>query len=276
MEDAAVACDTLVVPPEYAACTRRVSFYAVFDGHAGPEASAYCKVNFTRQIVAQLTERIDARRAAAGGEAAGEETASVEELACSLRDAFATTDAQFLEATNSSAGTTAISALVTPGHVIVANCGDSRAYLWRNGRVLRMSVDHKPDRVDESSRITAAGGWVSHGRVLHTLAVSRAIGDRDFKLHPRSAAASLPFKAPLVSAEPELRICRAMEGDELLLACDGLWDVLTPEAAFEYLHTHGGAENPQRAVQQLVTAADEEFHSADNITAIYVRLSSPE
>ena len=117
---------------------------------------------------------------------------------------------------------------------------------------------------------------MSHGRVLHTLAVSRAIGDRDFKLHPRSAAASLPFKAPLVSAEPELRICRAMEGDELLLACDGLWDVLTPEAAFEYLHTHGGAENPQRAVQQLVTAADEEFHSADNITAIYVRLSSPE
>ena len=112
--------------------------------------------------------------------------------------------------------------------------------------------------------------------MLHTLAVSRALGDRDFKLHPRSAAASLPFTAPLVSAEPELRVCRALEGDELLLACDGLWDVLSPESAFGYLHAHGAADHPQAAAQRLVQAAEEEFHSADNITCVYVRLSSPE
>ena len=117
---------------------------------------------------------------------------------------------------------------------------------------------------------------VSHGRVLHTLAVSRALGDRDFKLHPRSAAASLPFTAPLVSAEPEVRCCRVCEGDELLLACDGLWDVLTPEAAFSYLHGHGAAESPMRAVGLLTQHADEELHSSDNITAVYIRLSSPE
>ena len=70
-------------------------------------------------------------------------------------------------------------------------------------------------------------------------------------------------------------MCRAYEGDELLLACDGLWDVLTPEAAFAYLHEHGAKDSPQRAVQQLVQAADEEFRSTDNITAIYVRLSAP-
>ena len=99
-------------------------------------------------------------------------------------------------------------------------------------------------------------------------------GDRDFKLHPRSAAASLPFTAPLVSAEPELRVSRVFEGDELLLACDGLWDVMTPEMAFEFLHSHGGLENPTRACQLLCQAADEEYHSADNISAVYVRLSS--
>ena len=295
MEDASVACDALPAAAGYEASVHRVSFYAVFDGHAGAEASAFCKVQMHRHLLSHLSKRIDARRAAGesdsgesdagggesdagGGEGGGGEgmAAGVEDLAGALTDAFASTDAAFLDASNSSAGTTAIVAVVTPTHVLVANCGDSRAYVWRAGKVLRMSVDHKPDRIDEAARITAAGGWVSHGRVLHTLAVSRALGDRDFKLHPRSAAASLPFKAPLVSAEPELRVCRAQEGDELLLACDGLWDVLTPEAAFEYLHAHGAADNPQRAVQELVRAADEEYHSSDNITAVYVRLAAPD
>jgi len=169
--------------------------------------------------------------------------------------------------------------------------------MWRNGQILTLSVDHKPDREDESARITGAGGWVSNGRVLQTLAVSRALGDRDFKLLPRSAAASLPFTAPLVSvavsihakhgsshsihacvrqisSEPEIRIERALEGDELLIACDGLWDVMSAEVAFQLLHSHGSESTPQQAVSQLVQAAEEVFHSTDNITALYVRMSS--
>ena len=43
------------------------------------------------------------------------------------------------------------------------------------------------------------------------------------------------------------------------------------EAAFDFLHEH---EISQRlgAVQQLVAAAEEQYHSTDNITAMYVRL----
>ena len=85
----------------------------------------------------------------------------------------------------------------------------------------------------------------------------------------------MPITADLVSAAPEVRICALQAGDELLLACDGLWDVLTPEAAFGFLHSHGSAEQPQRAVAQLVQAADETYNSLDNITACYVRLSAP-
>jgi serine/threonine protein phosphatase PrpC len=61
----------------------------------------------------------------------------------------------------------------------------------------------------------------------------------------------------------------------MLLACDGLWDVMSAEAAFEYLHSHAAADSPQRAVHELVQAAEVEYHSQDNITAVYVRLSSP-
>ena len=98
-----------------------------------------------------------------------------------------------------------------------------------------MTVDHKPDRSDETARITRAGGWVSNGSVMHTLAVSRALGDRDFKVYANSDS-DLPWKESLVTAEPEVRVTRVQEGDELILACDGLWDVLSAEAAFEYLH----------------------------------------
>ena len=42
--------------------------------------------------------------------------------------------------------------------------------------------------------------------------------------------------------------------------------------AFEYLHSKKAAANPHKAVQQLVKAAEEEYNSSDNISAIYVHL----
>jgi len=41
---------------------------------------------------------------------------------------------------------------------------------------------------------------------------------------------------PPTRSPAQVRVARVQEGDELILACDGLWDVLSPEDAFEYLH----------------------------------------
>ena len=40
-------------------------------------------------------------------------------------------------------GSTAVVAVVTPEKIVVANCGDSRAVLCRNGVAVPLSVDHK-------------------------------------------------------------------------------------------------------------------------------------
>lgn len=118
-------------------------------------------------------------------------------------------------------GSTAVVAIVTPQKIIVANCGDSRAVLCRNGKALPLSSDHKPDRPDELNRIQEAGGRVIYWdgpRVLGVLAMSRAIGDNYLK--------------PYVSCEPEVTITdRTAEDDCLILASDGLWDVVSNDTA---------------------------------------------
>ena len=61
-----------------------------------------------------------------------------------------------------------------------------------------------------------------------------------------------------------------------MLACDGLWDVMSAEMAFDFLHANGAETDAERAVHLLAEAAEEEYNSLDNITAVYVRMASPE
>lgn len=119
-------------------------------------------------------------------------------------------------------GSTAVVAVVGPRHLVVANCGDSRAVLCRRGAAIPLSSDHKPDRPDELERIQAAGGRVIFwdvARVFGMLAMSRAIGDSYLK--------------PFVIPDPEVRVLERKDGEDefLILASDGLWDVVTNEVA---------------------------------------------
>jgi serine/threonine protein phosphatase PrpC len=84
-------------------------------------------------------------------------------------------------------GCTGVTALVTATHVILANCGDSRACLLGTTAlggtghlVTQRTKDHKPSDPAEAARIEAA----VIGRVNGDLAVSRALGDFGFKTHP--------------------------------------------------------------------------------------------
>lgn len=63
-----------------------------------------------------------------------------------------------------------------------ANAGDSRAIIVRkDGSIVPLSYDHKPDDKREKERIQKAGMTVTNGRINGDIAVSRSIGDFRFK-----------------------------------------------------------------------------------------------
>lgn len=79
------------------------------------------------------------------------------------------------------AGCTCCVALVTKNEVYVANAGDTRCVIASKGKAKDLSTDHKPDLPNEKRRVQRAGGFVEEGRVNGIIAISRAIGDWEYK-----------------------------------------------------------------------------------------------
>jgi protein phosphatase 2C family protein 2/3 len=175
-----------------------------------------------------------------------------------------------------SCGTTALAALVLGRTLFVANTGDSRAVLCRRGRSIELSTDHKPPA--EAERIASAGGFVdSEGYLNGCVSVSRALGDWQLccanklplKTHPENGHPSGPL-----TAEPDVRVHALTEEDEfVILACDGLWDVLSSQGAVELarqvLRQHN---DPARLAAELAKEALRR-HSGDNVTCVVVCFS---
>ena len=119
------------------------------------------------------------------------------------------------------------------------------------------NVDHKPNRTDERERIEAAGGivvWAGTWRVGGVLAVSRAFGDRFLKryvvAHPEIAEESI-----------------GAEDDCLVLASDGVWDVLQNQEVATLIRDMDDAEQAAKKI------TEEAYHrgSNDNISCIVVK-----
>lgn len=198
------------------------SFFAVFDGHAGPLVSAHCAENLLETIIQSKDFRLNATVSN------GQTNDNIESVRAGIREGFLKLDEKMkelpqVESGEDISGSTAVCALISPTHFFFANCGDSRAVLSRAGKAHFSTVDHKPINPEERKRIEAAGGSVMIQRVNGSLAVSRALGDYEYKQNT--------CKGPceqLVSPEPEVTVQeRDPNNDEfLILACDGVWDVM--------------------------------------------------
>ncbi|KAK9748472.1 hypothetical protein RND81_02G059900 [Saponaria officinalis] len=225
------------------------AFYGVFDGHGGTDAASFVCNNILKYIVEDPHFPSCAEKA--------------------IRSAFVKADYAFADssALDISSGTTALTVLIFERTMLIANAGDCRAVLGKRGRAVELSKDHKPNCSSEKLRIEKLGGVVYDGYLNGQLSVARALGDWHMK-GPKGSAFPL-------SSEPELQETILTEDDEfLLLACDGLWDVMSSQCAVTIARRELMAHNdPERCSRELVREALKR-NTCDNLTVIVVCFSS--
>ena len=164
-----------------------------------------------------------------------EEAFKAKDYAQALKKGFLSIDRAILadrDFDEDPSGCTATVNLITAdGRIFCANAGDSRTVLGIKGTAKPLSFDHKPQNEEEKARICAAGGFVDFGRVNGNLALSRAIGDFEFKKNK-----DLPAEKQIVTADPDVTEHQISDDDEfLVVACDGIWDCKSSQTVVEFV-----------------------------------------
>jgi serine/threonine protein phosphatase PrpC len=201
-------------------------------GHAAGEVASLIVVNTLQQM---LTPQVI--------EAAATSSTLQEEFVKALRGA----NAAVMKASENyrdwnGMGSTAVVALLHNRILTLANVGDSRAYLLRNGALQMLSQDHS---------------------VAALLAEQNLISREEVRTHPlrNRLTACLGIEEriqPFASSIP------LQPGDRLLLCSDGLWDMLTDQEISELWREFPDAKE---AVQVLIAAANR-LGGQDNVTVV--------
>jgi len=128
-------------------------------------------------------------------------------------------------------GCTAIACLIEEHRLHLANAGDSRAVLCRDGVAVELTVDHGTSVETERARIEKAGGYIANGRVNGMLQPTRSLGDFFFKNRH-----ALTAEEQQVTANAETFTFNIVPEDEfLVLACDGVWDSWTSQQVVDFI-----------------------------------------
>ncbi|KAJ3055425.1 Protein phosphatase 2C 2 [Rhizophlyctis rosea] len=239
--------------------SKHLSFFAVYDGHGGQSVAKYSGAQLHRKVMA-------------------DENFSKGDYALAIKYGFLKCDQDLRgdpSYANDPSGCTAVAALITDDwRILVGNAGDSRAVLSNNGIAVPLSYDHKPVNPEEHSRITTAGGFVEFGRVNGNLALSRAIGDFEFKNN-----SNLPPEQQIVTANPDIIERQLGDGDEfVVIACDGIWDCMSNQEVVDFVRQRVAQDIPLGTIcEQMMDkclAPDSEVGGVgcDNMTVVIVGL----
>lgn len=236
----------------------KLSFFGVYDGHGGDKVALFAGENI-HQIVAK------------------QEAFKKGDIEQALKDGFLATDRAILNDPRYEeevSGCTASVAIISSKKIYVGNAGDSRSVLGVKGRAKPLSFDHKPQNEGEKARITAAGGFVDFGRVNGNLALSRAIGDFEFK-----KSAELAPEQQIVTAYPDVTVHDISDDDEfLVVACDGIWDCQSSQAVIEFVRRGIAAKQELSKICEnmmdncLASNSETGGVGCDNMTMIVVGL----
>ena len=157
-------------------------------------------------------------------------------------------------------GATLAMTLLKDDEVIFAHLGDSRAMLLSHDEnschVKHVTADHKPDNRGEIERILEMGGKVSQSRTNGVVAVSRCLGD---------------FGIFGVGTEPTItKIKLSMSDRWIIVACDGVFDVLSNENITEIANNSINAVNLSYDIRNIA------YHRmcTDNISVVVVDIKN--
>lgn len=235
MEDRSVVIERFMGDPNK-------KFFGLFDGHGGSKGAEIAAGNLSTHF-----------HRAYYNEARLRQGKTVPQM---LKEAFVLTD-QDIENTDRS-GTTAVVAYQDGQNITVANSGDSRAVLATQDGFRRITADNKATNDSGIFRVTRAGGIIRGSHLMmpngQGLAVSRALGDREFR--------NVVIPDPKIYQATITRNYIA-----LILACDGIWDVIPDIQAAQIVKA---VPNPTVASRALVNEAYRRG-SGDNLSAIVVK-----
>jgi len=213
--------------------TPNSSFFGVYDGHGprGREVSL-----FVNEQIAKIVKK---------------EAYKLEKIITKgkadhfFKTTFKNVEKKLIQASigSQSSGTCCICVLIYKSKCIVVNLGDSRAVLCRKRptgdvQAINLSEDHKPSRADEYDRIIRNGGIIEaayfEGSPIGPLRVWTPQKDAGIAM-TRSMGDDYGRIAGIIS-EPEIREFDLQPTDQfIIVASDGLWDVMISEEAVEFV-----------------------------------------
>ena len=254
-------------------------YIGVYDGHNGDWAASYAKEKMHTHL-----EKCACIANGISPDASQQELEQFElGVKNSLIRSFIDLDEEILDGTkalNRRDGSTASVVLRVANHLFVAHAGDTRIVMGKRAmglhdvRARALTEDHKPSlprerkRVyDEGGRVEFCGCWrviaENRGRnVRAALAVSRAIGDIDFKRPENKGVTATPDVA---------RITLDNEVENVIVATDGLWDVIGDQDAVRLCQSvlRGRfSEDACREAAEALTQEALERGSSDNVTVV--------
>ncbi|BFU19400.1 leucine rich repeat / protein phosphatase 2C domain containing protein [Entamoeba histolytica HM-1:IMSS-B] len=214
-------------------------FAAICDGHSGVVTAQTCasKIMMTLENILKSNEQ------------------------CSIKDsliqAFTHINSEIIEK-GLKDGTTCLCLVITENIFYIANTGDCRCLLIGDDYFLPLTVSHRPSNKTEYKRIRENGGFVIGNRTNGGLAVSRSLGDS--------------ANQPIISPIPDVVVRQKSSSDRyLVLACDGVWDVMSDEKVYSIIKQYS-KYHPTK-IANTIKDLSLCFGSTDNISCIVCKLN---
>jgi len=229
---------------------KNVNFFGVYDGHGGKHISKCLSKNLPKYFINKKLEYPLKEKYV---------NAVYSHIQNTLRTSY--------NNVANSCGSTCLVAINfkkdNNSYLNVLNTGDSRGIICRDNIALPLTKDHKPNWPEERKRIEALGGKIYRDGPdyrIKDLSVSRAFGDLDAE--------------PYVTNRPDLFLYKIDKSDRVMvLACDGLWDVLTNQDVANYVLSNCYDKTGKRINKEVNIARKLAEYailrgSGDNITCI--------